>query len=127
MVVLHQSLRAICNEVLRVQAIRAATGSSEIGADDAEADAGAGLLPQFRDDSLPVVQTRPTWSEHLEFNRLEQAMYRNMYLSTRQVLAVIDKAWDAQVRHRRLPSDLRRELESTRDLLAGFLDKDRGA
>ena len=62
-----------------------------------------------------------TWREYLELSPGEESLYRNLYLSVRQVLAVIDRKWADQGRHRRLPSDLRRQLELTRDVIGSFL------
>jgi hypothetical protein len=114
--------RVLLEDVPRAQALRA--GPASKGRKKTSSAAGAATPPKA---DQPAAKKSARFTEYVELTRIEQAMYRNMRLSVRQVLATIHKIWDAQGRHRRLPAELRRELEHTRDFIDEFLARDTGA
>lgn len=118
--------RVLVGDVPRIQAVgpgkKPRDGqSAELYSEAPTPDAAPDEPPRDEDAQRPAAVG---WVEYVEYGRIEQAMYRNMRLSIRQVLVALDKTWEAQGRHRRLPLELRRELEQTREFLDEFLNKD---
>lgn len=118
--------RVLVGDVPRIQAVgsggKPRVGpSAELYSEEPTRDAASDEPLRDEEAQRPAAVS---WVEYVEYGRVEQAMYRNMRLSIRQVLVALDKTWEAQGRHRRLPLELRRELEQTREFLSEFLNKD---
>ncbi|HEV2122939.1 MAG TPA: ParB/RepB/Spo0J family partition protein, partial [Chloroflexota bacterium] len=74
--------------------------------------------PQPISKAEGMTQRKP---EPLQLSIREQALYRNMYVSVRTSLGLIDKIWVQQGRDRTPPEELIRQLELTRDEIDAFL------